>query len=235
MGPNPPVLLRLPGPGLLGQRLESEGMRKGPGGDGPTGLVQGQQQLLGTIACPPWAGRAADTECGLCFATRARPLSRWEARHSGSPPACAPHTSCQRETETVRARVQFSQAGANPVSAGKGSRECGRVGRAVLPGDPHVCLSPGPPLEMGQPHREGSPTGRRAPGQGPWAGSSGWALREDARDRSSPGGGLLGPRPEHCGQTPQRPPAPSHPPPGRGGTGGCLAHLQDGRGPPHRT
>lgn len=26
----------------------------------------------------------------------------------------------------------------------------------MLPGDPHVRLSPGPPLEMGQPHREGS-------------------------------------------------------------------------------
>lgn len=62
----------------------------------------------------------------------------------------------------------------------------------MLPGDPHVRLSPGPPLEMGQPHREGSPRGRRAPGQGPWAGSSGWALGEDARDRSSPGGRAAG-------------------------------------------
>ena len=117
-GPLPPVLLRLPGPGLPQQQLEREGIRKGPGGDGLTGLVQGQQQLLGTIACPPWAGRAADTECGLCFTTRARRLSRWEAVHPGSPPACAPHASCQRETETVRApESKFSQAGANPVSA----------------------------------------------------------------------------------------------------------------------
>lgn len=97
-------------------------MRKGPGGDGPTGLVQGQQQLLGTIACPPWAGRVADTECGLCFATRARPLSRWEARHPGSPPACAPHASCQRETETVRAPESNSRRQARTRSQpGKGA------------------------------------------------------------------------------------------------------------------